>query len=66
MWAGHCVNCQNSVHWIKNSSADCTCEPVKCLMNGTVLMGPPIEYHALSTSRPTLIADFYYFSPLTV
>jgi len=32
-------------------------------MNGTVLMGPPNEYHALNTSRPTVIDNFYYFFP---
>jgi len=36
-------------------------EPVKCLMNGTILKGSPNEYRALNTSRSTLITDFYYF-----
>ena len=63
MCARDCVNCQKSVHWIKNSSADLICEPVKCLMNGTVLVGPPNDYHALNTSRPTLIADFLLLFP---
>ena len=60
MWAGHCVNCQKSVHRIKNEVHWPT-EPVKCLMHGTLLKGPPNGYDALNTSRPTLIADFYDF-----
>jgi len=60
---GHCVHCQKSIHRIKKFVADWTCETVKCLMNGTVLMGSPNEYHELNISRPTLIDDFYYFFP---
>jgi len=44
------------VHGIKNDWICKTCEPVKCLMNGAILKGPPNGYHVLNTSRPTLIA----------
>jgi len=49
MWVGHCINCQKSVHRIKNVVHMST-EPVKCLMNGILLKGPP-----------KLIADFITF-----
>jgi len=58
MWVGHRVNCRKSVHRI---NIRLLIEPMKCLVNGTILQGPPNGYHALNTSRPTLIADFYFF-----
>jgi len=43
---------------------DCNCNAsLTCLMHGTRLEDLSKGYHALNTSRSTLIADFYYFSP---
>jgi len=57
---GHCVNCQKSVHWIKNPSTDWTCEVFNewYLFEGSSKWVPCIKHFQTNVNRRFLLLFF--------